>query len=644
MLSLSRKCINFAEKTMNYFQAENLSKSYAEKLLFQDISFGIEKGQKVGFIAKNGAGKTTLLNIMMQKDIADSGHCNFRNDITVAYLDQNPEFARGASVLETILKDNSPAIATLREYRRLASQQEKSAQPDDVAKLEKLINKMDQLQAWDLEIKINQILTQLKIEDIHQPVHQLSGGQVKRVALAKILIEDADFIIMDEPTNHLDLDMIEWLEEYLARQNLTLLVVTHDRYFLDNVCNEILELDQGSVYRYKGNYAYFLEKKQEREATMLAETEKARNLLRKETEWMRRQPKARTTKSKARTDAYYQLKDKAVQTHSETPGEIRMQAARMGKKILELEDIQKKFDQKTVIEDFSYIFKKNEKAGIVGMNGTGKTTLLNIITQKLPPDKGKITTGETVRFGYFTQEGIKVDDNKKVIEVIKDIAENITIGKGSSLTAAQFLHHFNFPFHAQNDFVSKLSGGEKRRLYLLTVLMKNPNFLILDEPTNDLDIATLNVLEDFLRNFPGCLLVVSHDRYFLDNLVDHIFVFEGEGKIKDFPGNYTEYQQKKSKEKQQEKKEEKQKKAPAPSKSSDTSKPKTKLTFKERKEFESLEYELEKMEQHKKQILEDLNSGNLSPEKLREKSDLYSQLEKQLEEKENRWLELSQWA
>jgi len=644
LLSLSRKCINFAEKTMNYFQAENLSKSYAEKLLFQDISFGIEKGQKVGFIAKNGAGKTTLLNIMMQKDIADSGHCNFRNDITVAYLDQNPEFARGASVLETILKDNSPAIATLREYRRLASQQEKSAQPDDVAKLEKLINKMDQLQAWDLEIKINQILTQLKIEDIHQPVHQLSGGQVKRVALAKILIEDADFIIMDEPTNHLDLDMIEWLEEYLARQNLTLLVVTHDRYFLDNVCNEILELDQGSVYRYKGNYAYFLEKKQEREATMLAETEKARNLLRKETEWMRRQPKARTTKSKARTDAYYQLKDKAVQTHSETPGEIRMQAARMGKKILELEDIQKKFDQKTVIEDFSYIFKKNEKAGIVGMNGTGKTTLLNIITQKLPPDKGKITTGETVRFGYFTQEGIKVDDNKKVIEVIKDIAENITIGKGSSLTAAQFLHHFNFPFHAQNDFVSKLSGGEKRRLYLLTVLMKNPNFLILDEPTNDLDIATLNVLEDFLRNFPGCLLVVSHDRYFLDNLVDHIFVFEGEGKIKDFPGNYTEYQQKKSKEKQQEKKEEKQKKAPAPSKSSDTSKPKTKLTFKERKEFESLEYELEKMEQHKKQILEDLNSGNLSPEKLREKSDLYSQLEKQLEEKENRWLELSQWA
>ncbi len=644
MLSLSRKCINFAEKTMNYFQAENLSKSYAEKLLFQDISFGIEKGQKVGFIAKNGAGKTTLLNIMMQKDIADSGHCNFRNDITVAYLDQNPEFARGASVLETILKDNSPAIATLREYRRLASQQEKSAQPDDVAKLEKLINKMDQLQAWDLEIKINQILTQLKIEDIHQPVHQLSGGQVKRVALAKILIEDADFIIMDEPTNHLDLDMIEWLEEYLARQNLTLLVVTHDRYFLDNVCNEILELDQGSVYRYKGNYAYFLEKKQEREATMLAETEKARNLLRKETEWMRRQPKARTTKSKARTDAYYQLKDKAVQTHSETPGEIRMQAARMGKKILELEDIQKKFDQKTVIEDFSYIFKKNEKAGIVGMNGTGKTTLLNIITQKLPPDKGKITTGETVRFGYFTQEGIKVDDNKKVIEVIKDIAENITIGKSSSLTAAQFLHHFNFPFHAQNDFVSKLSGGEKRRLYLLTVLMKNPNFLILDEPTNDLDIATLNVLEDFLRNFPGCLLVVSHDRYFLDNLVDHIFVFEGEGKIKDFPGNYTEYQQKKSKEKQQEKKEEKQKKAPAPSKSSDTSKPKTKLTFKERKEFESLEYELEKMEQHKKQILEDLNSGNLSPEKLREKSDLYSQLEKQLEEKENRWLELSQWA
>ncbi len=470
----------------------------------------------------------------------------------------------------------------------------------------------------------------------------LSGGQTKRVALARILIDEADFIILDEPTNHLDLEMIEWLEDYLARQKLTLLMVTHDRYFLDTVCNEILELEQGNIYRYKGNYAYFLEKKQERESAMLAETEKARNLLRKETEWMRRQPKARTTKSKARIESYHQLKETATLKTVDQPNEILMQSARMGKKILELRNIRKSFDDKIVIEDFSYIFKKKEKVGIVGRNGTGKSTLLNIITRNLAPDHGTVTTGETIQFGYYHQDGMKIGENKKVIDVIKEIAESIRVGKDTWFSTAQFLHYFNFPYHAQNDFVRKLSGGEKRRLYLCTVLMKNPNFLILDEPTNDLDIVTLNVLEDFLADFGGCLIVVTHDRYFLDNLVDHIFVFEGNGKIKDFPGNYTDYQLKKSQQKKQEKKEEK----PAQIKPEAGNKPaeKKKLSYKEQKEFEALEAEIPILEKQKAEVLEQMNSGSLSPEELQEVSELYARLEKELEEKEFRWLELSEWV
>jgi ABC transport system ATP-binding/permease protein len=626
---------------MNYFQADNLSKSYAEKLLFENISFGIDQGQKVGLIARNGAGKTTLLNIMMQKDIPDSGSCNFRKEIRISYLDQDPNFAPEPSVIQTILNDNSPIISTLREYEKELKLIEKHHSEANSEKLQKLMGKMDELEAWNMEAKIRQILTQLKIEDLNQPMGELSGGQVKRVALAKILIEEADFIILDEPTNHLDMQMVEWLEEYLARQKLTLLLVTHDRYFLDNVCNEILELENGDIYRYKGNYAYFLEKKQERENAMLMHTEKARNLLRKETEWMRRQPKARTTKSKARIDAYHQLKEAASVQHTGQTQEIIMQVSRMGKKILELENVSKQFDEKVIIENFSYIFKRKEKTGIVGMNGSGKTTLLNIITQKLAPDSGKVTTGETIQFGYFTQDGIQVDENKRVIDVVKDIAESIKVGKDVSLTASQFLQYFNFPHNTQNDFVRKLSGGEKRRLYLLTILMKNPNFLILDEPTNDLDIATLNVLEDFLSDFPGCLIVVSHDRYFLDNLVDHIFVFEGDGKIKDFPGNYTDYQEKKQLEKQLEKKEEKQKPVKIEKL---VATEKKKLTFKEQKEFETLEKDLERLEIEKNELLEKMNSGSLSQDELLTISADYAQLERTLEEKENRWLELSQWV
>ncbi len=627
---------------MNYFQAENLSKSYAEKLLFENISFGIELGQKVALIARNGAGKTTLLNIMMNLDIPDSGQYTFRNGVTVAYLKQNPEFTPGHSVIETLLHGNNILTQTLRQYEEEVHLHEKNPDKADNKRLQALMTKMDELDAWNHEIKIRQIISKLKIEDLNQAVETLSGGQTKRVALARILIDEADFIILDEPTNHLDLEMIEWLEDYLARQKLTLLMVTHDRYFLDTVCNEILELEQGSIYRYKGNYAYFLEKKQERESAMLAETEKARNLLRKETEWMRRQPKARTTKSKARIDAYHHLKEAATLKTVDQPNEILMQSARMGKKILELQNIRKSFDNNLVIEDFSYIFKKKEKVGIVGMNGTGKSTLLNIITRNLNPDRGSVSTGDTIQFGYYHQDGLKIDENKKVIDVIKDIAESIKMGKDTWFPAAQFLHYFNFPYNTQNDFVRKLSGGEKRRLYLCTVLMKNPNFLILDEPTNDLDIATLNVLEDFLADFGGCLIVVTHDRYFLDNLVDHIFVFEGNGKIKDFPGNYTDYQLKKSQEKKQIRKEEK----PVQSKPTSYTKPaeKKKLSYKEQKEFEALEAEIPMLEKQKAETLEQMNTGSLTPEKLNEVSELYARLEKELEEKEFRWLELSEWV
>lgn len=628
---------------MNYFQAENLSKSYAEKLLFEQISFSIEQGQKVGLIARNGAGKSTLLNIMMKREIPDAGHCTFRNDIRVAYLEQNPVFDPTPTVLQTLLNDSNPTIQILRQYTQQLKQQEGNPAAAESEKWQAILTQMDELDAWNLEAKIKQILHELKIENLEQPMGELSGGQLKRVALAKILIKEAHFIILDEPTNHLDLQMIEWLEDYLARQKLTLLLVTHDRYFLDSVCTEILELDQGQMYRYRGNYAMFLEKKQERQSIMQAQTEKARNLLKKETEWMRRQPKARTTKSKARIDAYHQLREAATSSHTSQTGEINLYTARMGKKILELQSIHKQFDDKKIIRDFSYIFKRREKVGIIGMNGTGKTTLLNIITGKLNPDKGTITTGETVQFGYYTQEGMQVEDDKKVIDVIKDIAESIRVGKDKIFTAAQLLHYFNFPFHAQNDLVRKLSGGEKRRLYLLTVLMQNPNFLILDEPTNDLDIATLNILEEFLADFPGCLLIVSHDRYFMDNLADHVFVFEGNGHIRDFPGNYTEYRQKKAQEESAEKKQEKteNKNAP-PSKPKD--KEKTKLSYREMKEFEALELEIQQLEDEKSALLEKLNAGTAPAEELREMAENYALLEKKLEDKENRWLELSQWV
>ncbi len=625
---------------MSLFQAENISKSYGEKGLFEEISFSISQGQKVALIARNGAGKTTLLNIIAGVDQPDSGSCAFQSDLRLAYLNQEPEFDPGITISEALLSSDNELTNTIRAYEEFIHQTPNPEDPAQQKRLQKLIERMDALQAWDYESRVKQVLTKLKIGRLDAKAGTLSGGQTKRLALAKILIEEADFILLDEPTNHLDLDMIEWLEGYLSRKKLTLLVVTHDRYFLDAVCNEIIELENGQLHHYRGNYAYFLEKKQERLQADAAQSDKATNLLRKETEWMRRTPQARTTKSKARIDAFYDLEGKAGLAKEETMGKIYMDMARMGKKILEVSHIKKSYDELTAVDDFSYVFKKREKAGIVGPNGTGKSTLLNIITGKVKPDEGSVIKGETIKFGYYRQEGLRVDENKKVIEVIKDIAENITMGNGKVFSAAQFLHYFNFPFQVQNDRVEKLSGGEKRRLYLMTVLMKNPNFLILDEPTNDLDIDTLNILEEFLEDFPGCLLIVSHDRFFLDRLVDHLFVFEAPGKIKGFVGNYSAWRVKRQKEEASRKKTEKPKETSKPTKPRE----KKKLTFKEQKEFEALEKEIENLESEKEALLKKMNASGLPPDELVQISQRFSAVEKTLEEKSDRWLELSEWV
>ncbi|MBW6499218.1 MAG: ABC-F family ATP-binding cassette domain-containing protein [Bacteroidales bacterium] len=624
---------------MSFFQAQQITKAYGEKVLFEDLSFSVAPGQKVGLIARNGTGKTTLLNIIAGLDQPDSGKCTYQSDLKLSYLQQDPVFDPDLSISEALLNAGNELSRTVKEYEELLEAANSVDNSATSSRLQKLVERMDALQAWDYESRVKQILTQLKIGRLDARVGELSGGQIKRLALARILIEEAHLILLDEPTNHLDLEMIEWLEGYLSRKKLTILLVTHDRYFLDAVCNEIVELENGMLFNYRGNYSYFLEKKQERLEAEAARSEKATNLLRKETEWMRRTPQARTTKSKARIDSFYDLKEQANRTTEGGVGEIKMEMARLGKKILELEHISKQFDGEPFVNDFSYVFKRGERAGIVGPNGSGKSTLLNLLTGALKPDSGKITTGETIQYGYYRQEGLQVDDNKKVIEVISDIAESISLGKGKSFTASQFLHFFNFPYSVQHDLAGKLSGGEKRRLYLMTVLMRNPNFLILDEPTNDLDIATLNVLEDFLENYEGCLLIVSHDRYFLDRLVDHVFVFGQKGRIKDFPGNYTQYRLSLSKQLQTEKKAEK---AETPT-IKEKPKEKTKLTYKEQKEFDALEKEIEMLEAEKASLLEKMNSGQLSTDELLEISQKYAAIEQALETKTERWIELSEW-
>ncbi len=625
---------------MNYLLVEQLSKSYGEKELFSDITFGIDQGSKVALIARNGAGKSSLLNIISGKDLPDSGSVTFRKDIRWSYLSQNPEMNDNETVFDILFNAENDFMRAIRNYEYALNLLRHEDTAEAHRLLETATTAMEQMGAWDYDVRIKEILGRFKITDLDQKAGSLSGGQRKKVSLAKALLEETDLLILDEPTNHLDIEMIEWLEEYLSRQNLSLLVVTHDRYFLDNVCNEILELDNNRLYKYKGNYGYFLEKKAEREAIEQVETEKARGLFRKELEWMRRMPQARTTKSKARIDAFYDIQEKASKRSEKDTGPLEVKMTRIGGKILELNNIHKAFGENRLIEDFSYTFKKGDKVGIIGKNGTGKSTLLNMITGSLNPDMGKITTGQTIVYGYYSQEGFQPKEDKRVIDIAKDIAEEMPMGKGR-ITASAFLAHFNFPHTLQYNYFSSLSGGEKRRLFLLMQLLKNPNFLILDEPTNDLDIHTLNLLEDFLMNFEGCLLIVSHDRYFMDKIVDHVFVFEGSGKVKDYYGNYTAYYRLRMEEETAALRL-KSPPAPKPTKETTLQTGPRKPTFKEKSEFEGLGKEIELLESTKAGILEKMNSGNCTPEELEALSRSYQETENSLEDKSNRWLELSE--
>jgi ATP-binding cassette subfamily F protein uup len=603
--------------------------------LFSQINFTVDKDQRVALIARNGAGKTSLLKIIGGKDSQDDGQVIFRNDITVGYLEQEPTVNENLSVLDQIYQSADEVLAAIKNY-------EQACLSHNANELDEATHTMDSLNAWDYEVRIKQILAQLKITDFNQPVKELSGGQQKRLALASVLIRETDILILDEPTNHLDLEMIEWLENYLKNSKSTLIMVTHDRYFLDRVCNVILELDNNQIYRYKGNYSYFLAKREERIHSQSTEIEKARSLFKKELDWINRSPSARSTKAKYRIDSFYETKDKASQNIGHGEVKIEMQSARLGKKVVDLYNINKTFGDKKLLNDFSYKFTKGEKIGIVGNNGAGKTTLLNLITGNLPIDKGTIEVGSTVVFGYYSQKGIEFDENKRVIDVIQEVAEAINLGDGKHLSPTQFLNYFLFPPAMHYAYVYKLSGGEKRRLYLMTVLMQNPNFLILDEPTNDLDIMTLNVLEEYLQSYQGCVLLVSHDRYFMDKIVDHLFVFEGEGTLKDFPGNYTQYREWAQLQESMQKKQEKEA-LPKPEKEK-TEQVKKKLSYKEQQEFDTLSTDIEKLETEKLNIESQLSEGTLQGDEIIKASARHAELLSILDEKEMRWLFLSEWV
>ncbi len=621
---------------MNYLLAENLKKSFGEKLLFKNLTFGIDAGQKIAMIAKNGSGKTTLLNMLAGIDFPEEGRVVIRKGIRVSYLQQNPELGEENTILEVVFNSENDYITAIRNYEQALINIKLSDSSENQLLFEAASSRMDALNAWDYETKIKEILTRFQIENLLQKVSELSGGQRKKVALAKALIEEVDLLLLDEPTNHLDIEMIEWLEDYLSKQKLSLLVVTHDRYFLDNVCQEILELDNGQLYHYKGNYSYFLEKKAEREHIESLETEKSRNIYRTELEWMRRMPSARGTKSKARVDAFYDIQEKALKRTGNGAIELNVKMNRLGGKILELNNISKSFGDFKAVDDFTYTFKKGERIGIVGKNGIGKSTLLNIITGDSRADRGKISLGQTVVFGYYSQEGFLPKEDKRVIELVKDIAEEIPLGKGT-MSASQFLNHFNFPPTLQYNYFSNLSGGEKRRLFLLITLIKNPNFLLLDEPTNDLDISTLQILEDFLLDFKGCLMIVSHDRFFLDKLVDHVFVFEGNGRIKDYYGNYTGYYRQKLLEESAKSQNKIEK--PKREKPKDVVK---KPSYKQKLEYESLENEIQSLETEKSEIINRLDSGKENMETLHELSIRFGEIEKLIDEKTIRWMELSE--
>lgn len=615
-----------------YLQIENLTKSFGDLVLFNSISFGIAEGQKIGLIAKNGSGKTTLLNIISGKEGYDDGKITFRRDLRVGYLEQSPKYPEEITVIEACFYHGNSTVQLIKEYEECM---ETPGNPG----LDDLLVRMEHEKAWDYERRAKQILSQLKIRDFDQKIKYLSGGQLKRVALANILITEPDLLILDEPTNHLDLDMTEWLEEYLKRSTLSLLMVTHDRYFLDRVCSEIIEIDNKQIYSYKGNYSYYLNKRQERIDATNAEIARANNLYRTELEWMRRMPQARGHKARYREEAFYELEKVAKQRISDSNVKLDVKASYIGSKIFEADHLYKSFGDLKILDDFSYIFARYEKMGIVGNNGTGKSTFIKILMGLQQPDSGRLDIGETVRFGYYSQEGLQFDEQMKVIDVITDIAEVIELGNGKRLTASQFLQHFLFTPETQHSYVYKLSGGEKRRLYLCTVLMRNPNFLVLDEPTNDLDIVTLQVLEEYLQNFKGCVIVVSHDRYFMDKVVDHLLVFNGQGDIRDFPGNYSDYREWKQAKLNREKEESKPKEEKIQKVRLNE---KRRMTFKERKEFEQLEKEIAALEEEKKAIEDSLCSGELSVDELTEKSKRLPLLNDELDEKTMRWLELSE--
>lgn len=630
---------------MNYLTVEKLSKTYGEKLLFQEITFGLEKGQKSALIAKNGTGKSTLLNIIAGIEQPDEGQVVIRKDITVSYLSQIDDFADETSVLDTIFDTDTPEIRAVREYETcLALAGEGVAiDPELEERMHRAIDEMDRLNAWDFENKAKEILSKFGIHDILKSVGELSGGQRKKTALAKTLIADTDLLILDEPTNHLDIEMIEWMESYLTHANVTLLMVTHDRHFLDQVCNDIFEIENGKLYHYRGKYDYYLEKKAERITIENAEHEKLKQLYLKELEWVHTSPQARTSKSRARIQGFEQLKE-AVSRKVEKQAEgFHVEPERIGNKILEINNLDFSYGDHVLIDDFSYIFKRGEKCGIVGPNGTGKSTFLKLIMGLLKPNGGKIVAGQTIQFGYYSQEGMQIKGNRRIIDIVKEQAEVIRTETGNYVGASQFLNHFNFKYEQQYTYFEDLSGGEKRKLYLLITLMRNPNFLILDEPTNDFDIDTLNKIEDLLYHFPGCVLIVSHDRWFMNKIVDHIFVFNGDGKIKDFYGNYTDYKLARDKELRIEKKAEKLQRK-TETKETKTSKRDTsnKLTFREKKEFDELGLEIDALEKEKKELLEKMNSGTGNGEELVTWSQRYQEVSDLLDEKSMRWLELSE--
>lgn len=620
---------------MNLLTVENISKAYGELVLFDGLSFGVNKDQKIAFIAKNGTGKTSILNILSGKDSPDSGQVNYRKDVRVSFLEQEPDLAPNLSIEETIFASDNEILKVIHDYERALEN------PEEAEAYQMAFEAMERFNAWDFETQYKQILFKLKLENLDIKVGKLSGGQKKRLALANALINRPELLILDEPTNHLDLGMIEWLEDYFAKENMTLFMVTHDRYFLERVCNEIIELEEGQLFSYKGNYSYYLEKKEARMTQESVEDHKTKRLFKKELNWMRRQPKARTTKSKSRINDFNTIKEKASKRRKNYEIELEINMQRMGSKILELHKISKSFPNKPILDQFDYTFLRGERIGIIGKNGTGKSTFLNIITGREQPDAGKVVVGDTIKFGYYTQKGIEIKAGQKVIDVIREFGDFIPLAKGHQISAQQLLERFLFDRKKQYDFVEKLSGGERKRLYLCTVLIQNPNFLILDEPTNDLDIVTLNVLESFLLDFPGCLIVVSHDRYFMDKIVDHLFVFRGSASIEDFPGNYSDFRAYEDSvviEQREEKKHSAEPKTKKSWKSEDTAKG---LSFNEQKEHKQLEKDIQKLELQKEEAEQGFLARNLSGDEIAELSKNLKQITDAIETKTERWFELS---